>query len=71
MLVSFPSLPILAIHGRIPTLVNIGSLVCMAIRAMLAYPVNLVGMRLQVVKVTRIGLISLICLGIGLGVARP
>ena len=70
-LVGLVALSILVIHGRGPRLVNLGFLLGMAIRAVLSLLVNLLGLCVQVVIVTQSGLISLICLGQGLGPARP
>ena len=64
-------LVMLAIHGSLPRLVTLCSLVGMAILAILAFPGNLVSLSLQVVIATRPSLVSRICLGLGLGTARP
>ena len=61
----------LVVHGRLPRLVALGSLVGMAILSALVPPAKLVSLSLQVVIVTRPDLVSLVCLGLALGVGRP
>ena len=70
-LVSLFSLFMLVIPARIPRLCALGILVGTAILAILFFLVNLGCLGLHVVIVTRPRLISLICLRLGLGAARP
>ena len=69
ILVILFALSIFPITGWISIHVTLGGLVCMAIRAIIAFPVVLVILRLQVVVVTRSSLLRVICQGLGLG--RP
>ena len=69
--VSLPSLVMLAIPARRPKLVTLGIIVGIAILPILVCLVDLVSPSLHVVIVKRTGLISLICLGLRLGAAKP
>ena len=71
ILVSLRSLAMSVTPAMLPGIPPLGILVGIVVLDILVFLVNLVSLCLHVVIVRRSGLVSLICLGLGLGSACP